>query len=82
MADNRSKHLQHFGAQVRSVRESRSLTQEQLADLAGLDRTYISLVERGHRNAALLNIIKIAHALQLTPGELLSISPVKHPNGR
>ena len=55
--------LREFGARVRSVREGRGWTQEQLAGEAGLDRTYIGGVERGERNLALLNVNKLAVAL-------------------
>jgi transcriptional regulator with XRE-family HTH domain len=60
-----------FGERVRSFRAKRSLSQEQLADLAELDRTYISGIERGIRNVSLLNIVKIADALDINPSELL-----------
>ena len=57
--------LENFGNRLRTLRTSRNLSQEQLADLAGLDRTYISGVERGKRNVSLLNIAKIARALEV-----------------
>jgi transcriptional regulator with XRE-family HTH domain len=60
-----------FGDRVRSLRAKRGISQEQLADLAELDRTYISGVERGIRNISLLNIVKIADALEVNPLELL-----------
>ena len=60
-----------FGERVRSFRAKRSLSQEQLADLAELDRTYISGIERGIRNVSLMNIVKIADALDINPSELL-----------
>jgi len=47
------------------------MSQEQLADLADLDRTYISGIERGIRNVSLMNIVKIADALDINPSELL-----------
>lgn len=60
-----------LGDRVRSIRAKRGISQEQLADLAELDRTYISGVERGIRNISLLNIVKIADALEVNPSELL-----------
>ena len=63
--------LKKFGQRVRSRRLELGLTQEDLADLAGFDRTYVSLVERGARNPALLNIVRLAVALQTSPSELL-----------
>ena len=60
-----------FGERVRQIRLSRSLSQEALADLAGLDRTYISSVERGRRNISLRNIGGIADALGVEAAFLL-----------
>lgn len=60
-----------FGERVRTLRTKKSISQEQLADLAELDRTYISGIERGVRNVSLLNIVKIADALEVTPSDLL-----------
>jgi transcriptional regulator with XRE-family HTH domain len=54
-----------FGKTIRLIRESRNMTQEKLADLCGLHRTYIGSVERGERNVSLENIQKIANALQI-----------------
>ena len=55
--------LSEFGRRVRSTREALDWSQEQLADKAQLDRTYIGGVERGERNLALLNVNKLAVAL-------------------
>lgn len=52
-----------FGSNVRRERESKGLSQEQLANLSGLHRTYIGAVERGQRNITLVNAQKIASAL-------------------
>jgi transcriptional regulator with XRE-family HTH domain len=52
-----------FGHRVRSIRESRGLSQEQLAELARLHRTYVSSLERGQRNVGLDNILALADAL-------------------
>jgi transcriptional regulator with XRE-family HTH domain len=52
-----------FGQRVRELRLRRDLSQEALAGLCELDRTYIGGVERGERNISLLNIHKIAVAL-------------------
>ena len=48
------------------------ISQEKLAELADLDRTYISGIERGRRNVSLLNIVELAHALKVRPEEMLS----------
>lgn len=60
-----------FGQNLRKARESKNISQEKLAELAGLDRTYISSLERGKRNVCLRNIIKLAEALCILPSELL-----------
>jgi transcriptional regulator with XRE-family HTH domain len=67
----RESYLKYFGQNLRKIRQSNSLTQEKLADLAELDTTYISGLERGIRNPSLLSIIKIARACSVAPKELL-----------
>ncbi len=59
-----------FGKTVRSIREDKNLSQEALAELAGLHRTYIGGVERGERNVGLLNILRISQALRTRPADL------------
>ena len=54
-----------FGLRLRQIRLERGLSQEQLGLLADLDRTYISGIERGVRNVSLLNIFRLANALNL-----------------
>lgn len=54
-----------FGQRIRTLRNERGLSQEQLAELSGLDRTYISGIERGLRNVALRNIEALAKALEV-----------------
>lgn len=63
--------LSSFGERVRYFRKSNGLSQEELADLADLHRTYLSGIERGERNVALLNIVKLARALQISPSVLI-----------
>jgi len=60
-----------FGDRVRILRKGRGHSQEELADLCGLHRTYIGSVERGERNVTLVNIVRIAQALKVNPSELL-----------
>ena len=60
-----------FGRRVRALRESKDLSQEALADLCDLHRTYVGSVERGERNVGLLNIVRIAKALSTTCSDLM-----------
>ena len=60
-----------FGSKLREVRLQKDVSQEKLADLAGLHRTYISSVELGKRNISLLNIERLALALGVSMGELM-----------
>lgn len=60
-----------FGANVRALRIAKKLTQEQLAELCDLHRTYVGAIERGDRNISLKNIVTIARALNVEPAELL-----------
>lgn len=61
-----------FGKRIRTVREIRGLSQEELADLAHLHRTYIGGVERGERNVSLVSIWRIADALGVDPSVLFA----------
>ena len=60
-----------FGKAVRQKRQKLGVSQEEFADLCGLDRTYVGGVERGERNLALINIEKIARAFRISLSELL-----------
>ena len=60
-----------FGQRLRSLRQTAKLSQEGLAAVCGLHRTYMGAVERGERNISLMNIVSIARALGLKPAELL-----------
>ena len=59
-----------YGKAVRTIRQDKKISQEELADLCGLHRTYISDIELGKRNVSLENIDKIAHALQVKKSKL------------
>jgi len=66
------KILVSLGKKVRLLRCARDLSQEELAERADLDRTYISGIERGKRNISIVNIAKIAAALRVKISELLT----------
>ena len=59
-----------YGKAVRAIRQNKKISQEELGDLCGLHRTYISDIELGKRNVSLENIDKSAHALQVKKSEL------------
>jgi transcriptional regulator with XRE-family HTH domain len=61
-----------FGTRLRNLRNERGYSQEELAERAGLHRNYVGGVERGERNVALENIVKLAKALSVKPGELFA----------
>ena len=61
-----------LGQTVRKRRKALGLSQEGLAEKADLHWTYIGGIERGERNVSLLNIVKVARALGLTPARLLA----------
>lgn len=70
------KILKNFGDVIRARRESLdNMSQEELADKAGMHRTYIGGIEQGRRNLGLLNIIKIAKALEIQPEDLFAAMP-------
>ena len=60
-----------FGRAMRGVRAERGISQEALADLCGLHRTYVGAVERGEKNISIRNIERIAVALGVASSELL-----------
>ncbi len=67
----KSNILVKFGQRVRQERTKKGLSQEELADIAGVHRTYIGMIERAEKNITLENIEKIARALSMKPEELL-----------
>ena len=67
----KDKILKHFGDRVKKLRLQKGWTQEELANRAGLHRTYIGSIERSERNVSLINIEKIAKALNINVKNLL-----------
>jgi transcriptional regulator with XRE-family HTH domain len=61
-----------FARRLRRIRLERGLSQEQLASLAGLDRTYVSSCEAGRRNATIRTIDRLSTALGIDPAALVS----------
>ena len=68
----KSELLIKFGESVRDTRKALGLTQEELADKADVHRTYIGMIERAEKNITLINIGKIAAALDIDIIELLN----------
>ena len=64
-----------FGSTVRSLRDNRGFSQEELAERAGLHRNYVGGVERGERNVAFENIVKFAKALSIPTRDLFTDFP-------
>ena len=59
-----------FGRKIQALRKERNLFQEQLADMAGVHRTYIGMIERAEKNITLCNIERIAKALEVNIKDL------------
>ena len=64
--------LKRLGAAVRAIRKNLGISQEGLADAAGMDRSHMGRIERGERNLTLLNLVRVAGALSTPPSEILS----------
>jgi transcriptional regulator with XRE-family HTH domain len=67
-----TKILALFGEHIKRLRTAKGYSQEQLAGSANLDRTYISGIERGQRNVSLINLVKLAKALDIPIYEVLN----------
>ena len=63
--------LIRFGRNVQRIRKERNISQEKLAEYAGLHRTYIGMIERFERNITLINAEKVANALGVDISELI-----------
>ncbi|EEO01051.1 helix-turn-helix transcriptional regulator [Vibrio cholerae] len=61
-----------FGEKVRQTRKEKGLSQEALADLAGIDRSYMGHIERGDQNITLTKIYQISEALRVSVSDLIS----------
>ncbi|MGP1577704.1 MAG: helix-turn-helix domain-containing protein [Treponema sp.] len=65
-----ARELKSLGDKLKALRLQKDISQEKFAELTGLDRTYISGLERGLRNPSFLIIKKLADALDITPNVL------------
>ncbi|WP_375403011.1 helix-turn-helix domain-containing protein [uncultured Sphingomonas sp.] len=63
---------ERFGARLRSLRGDRGYSQEQMAELAGLDRSFYGRVERGTQNVALTTLARVAAGLEMSLSEMLA----------
>ena len=68
--DSKQNILIKFGERVREIRKEKGLSQEELAHKADLHRTYIGMIERAEKNITLINIEKIANALEVNINDL------------
>ena len=66
-----NEELSRLGQRIRNLRLSKGLSQEDLAELASLHRTYIGGIERGERNVAFLNLVRLSKALEVSLSELM-----------
>lgn len=64
--------LKNFGEHLKKLRKQKGLSQEQLAELSGLHRTYIGGLERGERNPTLLTLIKLSRSIKVELVRLIS----------
>lgn len=64
--------LAAIGSVIRAERSARGLSQEALADAAEIDRSHMGRIERGERNLTLLNLLRVARALNKLPSQLLA----------
>ena len=62
-----------FGEVIRELRKTKQLSQEKLADVSKLDRSFISLLECGHKQPSLITIFQLAKALNLSASKILSL---------
>jgi len=66
--------LLKFGQRVRDLRKQKNISQEKLAELADLHRTYIGMIERGEKNLTLLNIEKLSIALDIPIYKMMDLN--------
>jgi transcriptional regulator with XRE-family HTH domain len=67
------KYLISLGQAIRARREKLKISQEELAERCGFDRTYISMLERGKRNPSLLNLLRLVKGLETSVSKLTEV---------
>lgn len=67
----RTSSQQKLGQAIKQLRTGAKLSQEKLGEITGLDRTYISGIERGERNPSIKNVEKLAKALKVKVSDLI-----------
>jgi transcriptional regulator with XRE-family HTH domain len=70
--DARPEILANLGRRLKETRAARGMSQEVLAQLAGLNRNYVNQVECGRRNVSIVNLVKLAEALTVDVAVLIS----------
>jgi transcriptional regulator with XRE-family HTH domain len=63
--------LHDIGSNIAAERKRLKMTQEDLAGITEIDRTYISEIENGHKNTSILNFVKICKALKVEPNKII-----------
>ena len=69
--------LKKLGERIKQLRKEAGISQEKLAELAGLDRTYINSVENGRRNISIINMEKICIALEISLSDFFNTDIIK-----
>jgi transcriptional regulator with XRE-family HTH domain len=69
---DKNNDLAKIGAAIRARRLAMEMSQEALADYAGIDRSHMGRIERGERNVSLLNILRIANAMDCKVSDLFT----------
>lgn len=68
----------HIGIVIKKIRNEKNISQVQLADASSLDRTYISMIERGIKQPTITTLFKIAKALQVSPSYIVQQIEERH----
>ena len=70
---------QLIGTRIKKVRNSKGLTQEELAELMGINSKYLSSIERGKENPTLNTVLKLAESLDVNPNEIFKDIKIENP---